>query len=420
MNEKQLHTPEGVRDILFMECHQKNSKEQKIQAIFHHHGFWQIETPTFEYFEVFSNGKNNMDSKQVYKFFNREGNILALRPDMTPPIARISTTSYKETIKPLRLCYLGNVFRYNETYQGKMHEFTQAGVEIIGIDSMEVDAEVLALSVQSLIASGLNEFQINIGNVDFFKGIVLEAGFDEKTGKKIRKFIDTKDYIGIEEIITRHPLSPTLKQLFLELPQLFGNIDILTKAKTMIQHPKAIQALEKLQNLYHILCDYEIEDYISFDLGMVSGLEYYTDIFFRGYTSGSGSPILYGGRYDGLLEKYGSSQPAVGFALITNQLLHVLKQKQIKIPIKTADTLLVYSEIGRKKAIKIGNVLRNQGLFVENSLLGDNIEKNIQYAKCKSINGIIYFKDENDIQLMNLKTGHISYTTISDLIHNIG
>ena len=245
-----------------------------------------------------------MDSNK-YKFFNREGNILALRPDMTPPIARISTTSYKETIKPLRLCYLGNVFRYNETYQGKMHEFTQAGVEIIGIDSMEVDAEVLALSVQSLIASGLNEFQINIGNVDFFKGIVLEAGFDEKTGKKIRKFIDTKDYIGIEEIITRHPLSPTLKQLFLELPQLFGNIDILTKAKTMIQHPKAIQALEKLQNLYHILCDYEIEDYISFDLGMVSGLNIIQIFSFVAIHLEVDHLFYMVGRYDGLLENTG-------------------------------------------------------------------------------------------------------------------
>jgi len=416
MKENQLHTPEGVRDILFTEYHQKNLIEQKIQTVFHQNGFWHVQTPMFEYYEVFSNEKGHIEPKQMYKFFDREGNILVLRPDMTPPIARIGATTYRSESKPLRLCYLGNVFRYNENYQGKMREFTQAGVEIIGVDSTEADAETLALGIQCLLACGLDQFQIDIGSIEFFKAIVEEAGLDDETGETIRKFIDSKDYIGVEEIITQYPLKPSLKQLFLELPQLFGDIEILTKVKTMTQHPKALKALNQLQELYEILCDYGVAQYIFFDLGMVSRLHYYTGIIFRGYTYGSGAPILYGGRYDGLLNEYGSLQPAVGFGLMINQLLQVLERQKIEIPVKKVDTLLVYSKAGREKALAIGNILRKQGLYVENSLLGEDLEQNKSYAKQKDIKGILYFQNDEDIMLINMKTKEMIHTTVSDLL----
>ncbi|NMA83094.1 MAG: ATP phosphoribosyltransferase regulatory subunit [Epulopiscium sp.] len=417
MKENQLHTPDGVRDILYTEYDQKVNLEQKIRSLFHQYGFWQVHTPTFEYYEVFSNDKGNIEPKQMYKFFDREGNILVLRPDMTPPIARMAATTYRSEEKPLRLSYLENVFRYNENFQGKMREFTQAGIEIIGIDSTETDAEAIALAIQSLLACGFKEFQLDIGNVEFFKGILEEAGFDEETGEEIRNFINRKDYIGVEDIITQHPLPLPLKQLFLELPQFFGELNILDKAKTMTKSPKALKALADLNELYKVLCDYGVEQYVFFDLGMVNRLHYYTGIIFRGYTYGSGAPILHGGRYNGLLKEYGNSQPAVGFALITNQVLAVLEQQNIKIPIDAVDTLLMYSPTGRKQAFAVSQVLRSQGMYIENSLLGEDLEKNKAYAKQKNINGILYFKDNENITLINILTEEVTYTTVSALLN---
>ena len=166
--DKVLHTPEGVRDIYNAECERKISLETKLQSVIRTYGFRDIQTPTFEYFDIFSEERGTVSAKHMYKFFDREGNTMVLRPDITPSIARCVAKYYKNETKPIRLCYLGNTYINNHSYQGKLKETTQMGAELINDPSIDADAEMIAMSIRCLLASGLTEFQIEIGHVDFF------------------------------------------------------------------------------------------------------------------------------------------------------------------------------------------------------------------------------------------------------------
>ena len=161
-----FHTPEGVRDIYNGECSQKHHLQAEIYKVFRSYGYEEIETPSIEYFEVFSKEVGTVPSRDLYKFFDREGNTLVLRPDFTPSVSRACATYFNPDQQVVTLCYTGNTFVNNSSYQGRLKETTQMGVERIGDDSPEADAELLAMTIESLLASGLTEFQISVGQVD--------------------------------------------------------------------------------------------------------------------------------------------------------------------------------------------------------------------------------------------------------------
>lgn len=414
MKNNKLHTPEGVHDLVPFDCSLKLDIEKKINKVFKRYGYNNIETPTFEYYEVFSD--ESVLPEQMYKFFDRDGSILALRADMTPPIARVVATSYKIEDLPLRFCYTGKAFRYNEIYQGKLREFSQAGIELIGVNSEDADAEIIAIAVNSILATGLEDFRIDIGQVDFFKGILEEAGFDENTGIQVQNMIDKKDYIGLEEILEDTKISDNLKNIFLDLPKLVGSIDILKITKELITNNRALAAVEKLESLYTIFQEYGIEKYISFDLGMITHINYYTGIIFRGYTYGTGFSILDGGRYDKLIQKFGVDTPAVGFGIRINEILSAFERQNIKNDTYGQCTLLAYTKEGRKSALAIADELRSTGVDIENSLIGEDITRNIEYATVKKMGGLLYFLDSERVDIINVQTGERIETTVSEII----
>jgi len=412
--DAKLHTPEGVKDYLPCKAAFKTEVERNIETVFYRYGFLPVSSPTFEYMEVFD-GNGGLNPKQMYKFIDRDSSMLALRADMTPAIARIAATAYEENDIPLRFYYFENVFRYNEHYQGKLREFTQAGVELIGINSFDADAEVIAVSVNSLLSCGLKDFKICIGQVQFFYGILEEGGFDSETCEKIRKYIIAKDYTAVQKIAEESDASDNIKILFKELPLLIGGRKIIERAKELVNSKKAIDALEDLENIYQILSEYKVENFISFDLSII-GLYYYTGIIFRGYAKGTGSSVINGGRYDKLIKNYGADYPAVGFAIKINNLITALENQNIFVKGEKADTLLMYTAAGRKTALNASDELRSQGLNVENSLFGDDIEKNKEYAKNKGMGGILYFLNSEDVRIINLENNTVSDIKISELL----
>ena len=178
--KKLQHTPEGVRDIYNIECGKKLSLESRLHKVLQMYGYHDIQTPTFEFFEVFRKEIGTIPSKELYKFFDKEGNTLVLRPDITPSIARAAATLFPDNDMPIRLCYTGNIFvNYPQSYQGRLRENTQMGAELIGVESIEADAEMLALVVDCLTTIGLREFQISVGNVDYFQSLIEDAGLRE-------------------------------------------------------------------------------------------------------------------------------------------------------------------------------------------------------------------------------------------------
>lgn len=222
MEKVLLHTPEGVRDIYGKECAVKLTIENNINKVFNIYGYHNIQTPTFEFFDIFSKERGSVASKNLYKFFDREGNTLVLRPDVTPSIARLVAKYYMDVNVPVKLCYNANTYINNSELQGKLKEITQMGCELINDESVEADAEVIALVVDSLKAAGLNEFLVEIGQVDFYKGLLEECGFDEETEQELRIRIENKNNFGVEELLDQNNVKGDVKTALLKLPELFG------------------------------------------------------------------------------------------------------------------------------------------------------------------------------------------------------
>lgn len=356
-----FHTPEGVRDIYNGECSQKRNLQKRIQQVFCLYGYEDIETPSFEYFEVFSREVGTTPSKDLFKFFDREGNTLVLRPDFTPSVSRACATYFNPDEQVVTLSYTGNTFINSSSLRGSMKENTQMGVERIGDDSAEADAEILAMTVEALLAAGLSEFQVSVGQVDYFKSLLLEAGMDEETEERLRTLISDKNYFGVEDLVREQKMNEQLTKVFQELPQLFGSYEVLSYAKSLTDNPQALKAVDRLEEIYEIMKIYGYEKYISFDFGMLSKYQYYTGIIFQAFTYGTGEPLVKGGRYNDLLKHFGKEAASIGFCIVVDTLLLALSRQKIQMPQEEPVQVIFYNKSSRMDAIHEAQKLRREG-----------------------------------------------------------
>ncbi len=365
MSRKLVHTPEGVRDIYGEEKAAKNVVEHLLKDKIRSYGYRDIQTPTFEFFDVFSKEVGTTPSRELYKFFDKEGNTLVLRPDFTPPIARCAAKYFMDENVPIRFCYRGSTFINTSSLQGKMKEATQMGAELIGDASVQADAEMIAMTIEALYHAGLSDFQISIGNLEYFKGICAEAGLDEETELELRELISGKNYFGAEELLEGIHADKKDKGLLLKVSELFGTSAILHEAKQAASNKRSKNAVERLEKVYQVLCEYGVEKYVSFDLGMLSKYNYYTGIIFKGYTYGVGDAIVKGGRYDNLLHQFGKDAPAIGFMIVVDDLLLAMKRQGAVIPETEDFVKLYYTESDFKDRLLEARQLRASGKCVE-------------------------------------------------------
>jgi len=356
-----FHTPEGVRDIYSRECSQKHQLQDRIRKVFQGYGYEEIETPTFEYFEVFSREVGTVPSRDLYKFFDREGNTLVLRPDFTPSVSRACATYFSPEKEVVTLSYTGQTFVNSSSYQGRLKETTQMGVERIGDDSPEADAELLAMTVECLLASGLREFQVSVGQVDYFKSLLGEAELDEEAEERLRELIAEKNYFGVEELVEGQNLNQDLSAALQQIPHLFGSREVLDRARSLTDNPMAVQAVERLEKIYEIMKIYGYEKYISFDFGMVSKIQYYTGIIFQAYTYGTGEPLVKGGRYNDLLKHFGTPAASIGFVIVVDSLLTALSRQKIETFQEEEPYVLTYTEDMLEEAVVKAQRLRKEG-----------------------------------------------------------
>jgi len=404
MKDKLLHTPEGVRDIYNSECAMKLTLQNKLHHVLEQYGFRDIQTPSFEFFDIFSQERGTVASKDMYKFFDRDGNTLVLRPDITPSIARCAAKYYREENLPIRLGYIGNTFINNTSYQGKLKEVTQLGAELINDDSIEADGEMLALTIECLLQSGLQQFQLEIGDADFLRSLIEEAGFDEEEEVGIlRELIEKKNMFGIEEMILTKNLNEDLKNIFLKLPELFGSLEKLGLAKEITKNPRALKAIERLEKLYDIMIEYDYEKYISFDLAMLSKYNYYTGIIFKAYTYGTGDAVATGGRYDNLVEQFGKEAPAIGLAIVIDQLMLALSRQKLLPNPEAQDTLILYRSNFRKQAVSLAKHFRKDEMNTMLQKANDELKiaDYLSYATRMNIGGILYLDNDTDIKVIN-------------------
>lgn len=407
MKKQMLHTPEGVRDIYSLEYGKKSVLEEKLQNVFHLYGYHDIQTPTFEYFDVFGKEIGTTSVKELYKFFDREGNTLVLRPDITPSIARAAMTVFDSENLPIRLCYKGNTFVNQSSYQGRLHENTQAGAELIGIDSVEADAEMVVMAVDSLREVGLQEFQIHIGSVNFFESLIEETGLSAEDEARLRELISNRNYFGVEELLEQAQVKVTARTALLVLEELIGGAEVLKEAKKIALNNKTLDAVRRLEELHALLASYGVDKYITYDLSMRGNYDYYTGIIFRGYTYGTGDAIVKGGRYDHLMEKFGKESPSIGFVIVVDELMNAFARQKLEIPYKLKNTLILYDENRQAEAIKLAKEFRSSGKRTELTKKREDtsLEEYISYAKQNLCVSMLYLRNTKDIEMVNLLTG---------------
>ncbi|MCR4587684.1 MAG: ATP phosphoribosyltransferase regulatory subunit [Lachnospiraceae bacterium] len=376
MRDQRLHTPEGVRDIYGEELLRKEKLEKSILKNIHTFGYRDIETPTFEYFEIFSKEIGTTPSRELYKFFDKEGDTLVLRPDFTPSVARCVVKYFSENTSPVRLCYRGNVFSNTSSLQGKLKEVTEIGAELMGVSvqdgssseyaqqCLSQDAEMIALVVKTLLSCGLQDFQVSVGEVNFFRSLCLEAGLDETTEYRLRELINNKNLFGAEELLNSLNNVPDYAlQDLLEVSNFYGGKEMLEKA-SQVHSKRAQEAVEYLSRLLDLLQVYGVERYVSFDLSMLSKYNYYTGIIIKAYTYGVGDAIVKGGRYDKLLNCFGKDIPAVGFVTVVDDVMTALSSQSIPVSLDKQYVLYAYDASDYEAALKEVEALRAKGMAV--------------------------------------------------------
>ena len=358
-----LLSPLGVSDVLESDCALKNRIETAISGALGSFGYNEIQTPTFEYFDVFADDLS-ISTEDVIKFIDKSGRVLALRPDYTTAISRLMASHKAETPLPMRLRYCGSIFRGSESYtEARQKEFTQAGAELFGPSTPEADAEIVIATIDALLRCGLTEFQLELGHTEFLRGIV-EGRLDEEQLAELTELLDRKFILGIEEFCERAGLDSETSALLSEMPNLYGDYSVAEKVAELPLSGRSRAAIENLLAVCGAVRDYGYEKYISVDLGLVRSFKYYTGIVFKGLTYGVAFPICGGGRYDGLADRFGVHMPATGVAIWTDRVMTAMIRQHRPDTMPEIDLLVWYSEGGRSAAYALAREQREKGLRV--------------------------------------------------------
>lgn len=395
-----LYTPEGVRDILRDECERKNVLENEVKREMHLYGYQDIQTPTFEFLETFRKISGNISVKELYKFFDRDGEILMLRSDMVPQLVRVAATELTEQEFPARFCYAGNVFDSREG------EKFQIGAELLGLNSVETDAEILALAIACLRRAGLEAFQIRLNNGAFLQSLLEDAAVEEDLEEQIRQLIWERNFTDLDKLMRATDVKPATRKAFSLLPELNGDIEVLTEAKRIAPNSIALNALRRLEEIYQVLCYYKVEKFVLFDLSFSEEKGCCTGIQFRGYAEGLENVIVKGGRHDGFAEGFGKEIPAVGVTIDIEALMKAQWIHQVAFVQEKNRTLILYDETRAKDAVRLAKDFRSKGKDTALLKKEENrtLESYIGYGKQTQMGSILYVQNSHQIQVINLVT----------------
>ncbi len=323
-----MHTPEGVRDIAPSELKSRIDVADRLLEVIRQAGFSLIQTPSFEYFDVFANNIGLTPSNELYKFYDKEGNTLVLRPDFTPSIARAYSKMDHSDKGAVGLCYCGNTFVNGTDLNGRLKESTQIGAELYNDGSCEADARIISLVVKCMETAGFSEFVISIGNGSFFKGLFDELGMSDADEMSLRELISTGNYHKAEELLDRIDVKSDLKELIVHISEEYTTKESLFLLKKLINNSKSTEALDRLIGIMDILEKNNTDRHIMIDLGLLNKYNYYTGVLFRAYTFGCGDAVMKGGRYDNLVKEFGTDTPAIGFGISLDELMSALYEQE--------------------------------------------------------------------------------------------
>ena len=384
MTKTILETPYGTRDFLPRSAATKRSVEKKIMALFARYGYEEVVTPTLEYLETLTTGSGRSLEPHMFKMFDRNNRTLALRHEMTTPIARLVSSRLKDDPMPLKLSYNTSVFRYEQTLPGRQCEFYQAGVELLGASSTSADAEIIALAVESLSEAGLDEFEVCLGQVEFANGLMNQCALEPETQMLLKSALETHNVVEFERIVDGLSLTKELSATLKRLPYMHGGKEILSVTDGLQLNEQSRRALENLTEIYRLLESYGVVDRIKFDLGLIRDFNYYTGMVFEAYAPGLGYSLAGGGRYDHMLKDFGMACPATGFAVGIERVLIARKRQGLIEDVRVRDIYIGYAADKIGTAIETAKKLRAEGKVVELALNPQTKDEadGVQRSKC--------------------------------------
>ena len=422
----------GTRDLLPEDMIKRRYVFERIREVFEAYGFKEILTPTFEYTKLFELRSGEEVVEQLYAFEDKGGRNLSLRPDLTSSVARLFVNAFQTAPKPIKWYYITNMFRYEEPQSGRLREFWQAGVELIGSSNIEADAEVIALLIESYLSTGLKEFTVNVGDRILLDEFAKMLGVKDDIG--LMRLIDKKDKMERGEFVKalqEFGLNEEDINKVFTLIELKGKPDdVLPKARELFTSEIAKEELKKIEELFELLKAYGIEDYALIDFGIARGFDYYTSIVFEAIADndlGIGS-IGGGGRYDNLIEVFGGKPtPATGFAIGIERLIPILESKGLLPEFKVGSDVFV-AYIGKeleikKKAIEVTQTLRKANIKAEYDIQGRKLRKALDYANSIEVKVAIILgkRDlaEGKVTIRDMESGEQKQVAIGNIVEEV-
>jgi ATP phosphoribosyltransferase regulatory subunit len=374
--------PAGSKVFLPDQAERKSRIESRLLEVFARWGFRQIVTPAFDIYSP-ENGGQVRDT-QTFRLVDMDsGGMLALRSDVTPQIARLAGTMLAASPRPLRLSYVTNVFRHAHVAGVLQREYWQAGVELIGLVSLEADVEMIAIAVECMEANGVENIRMSLSHSAFIRGILDGLRLDEGLRREVLEAVSRRDASGLEGLVKNLPGRGADARVLLDLPELFGGKKILERALGKVKNASSRRAAKELIQVERMLELYGLADRVVFDLSDFRDFDYYTGVLFEGFVEGSGYPVCGGGRYDRLLGRYGTDGLGTGIAINIDQLLEVAPSGEAEG--QGGDFLVIDFTREKKTGIRVARELRARGWRVARDIIRRDLADSLGYARSAGI-----------------------------------
>lgn len=411
--------PRGVKDFLPIKAAKIEYLEQALRQVFKQWGFRPVTPASLEYLHALERGLGVGLREKTFRFDDRQsGKLVAFSPDITPQVARIVATRMRELPLPLRLRYSGRILRHTEQQAGKDREIFQSGAELIGLDSPEADGEMIAMAASGLQAVGATQFSIDIGQVEFYRGVVANLDLDANQHAALQSAISHKDVSGLRELLETTTIDDRAKEEIIALPRLFGGREVLARAERVVTNDRSRRALDNLAQVLDSLDSYDIDDHITLDLGELRGLDYHSGITFQGFLGGMGREVCSGGRYDGLTARYGHPAPATGFTFNLLNLLFALDRELDGPAAAQTDLFIVTSGAGKNSSRELAHELRLKGYSVARELLERELENSLEYARKLNYRYVLIIEETSpQMRLISLADNSERQLTREDLFN---
>jgi histidyl-tRNA synthetase len=409
----EIKKPRGTRDFLFNEMEERKYVENTLRRIFETYGYSEIKTPIFEELSLFTTKSGEGIKEQIYHFQDKGGRDLALRPELTAPVARLYLNELQKTPKPIKMYYFGSCFRYERPQAGRFRQFWQFGCELIGGNVPGSEAEIIAMSGHCLEELGLEGYEINIGNLGILRNIINGAGIFGEEHDQIMGLIDKGDVEALQDLLNKLEVDDRSRETLLKLIGMKGDGSILDEVEEIISYnEKSLEALKEVRELLEALEAFDFHDYIV-NLGIARGLDYYSGTVFEIYVHGLGAQkqISGGGTYN-LIEIFGGEEvESTGFAFGFDRVMEALRKQKAEIPV-TGHVDVFVAPINKDvklKAFEIAQKLRKSGVSTDVDLAGKKLKKVLSHANTAGIKYVVLVGarelEEGKVTVKNMESG---------------